>query len=224
MRITAIADLQNQCQKIDPSQIPMADLLIVAGDLTNYGDLRDLVIFNMWLGKLKHKHKAVILGNHENGAKYISDLHGVFTNATLLHDELIEIEGFKIFGSPVNECGPYKNMWSYCEPEYIKRICSLIPKCDILITHGPPLGILDPGISAEHIGSPEILEAVERIKPLAHVFGHAHSGYGIFNTEETLFVNGALCDEGNRIVDVTGKLLRKPLMFSLDLKPKLGQV
>jgi Icc-related predicted phosphoesterase len=49
----------------------------------------------------------------------------------------------------------------------------------------------------DHIGSPEILEAVKRIKPLAHIFGHAHSGYGTLKKGKTLFVNGALCDESN---------------------------
>lgn len=209
MRIVCLADIQNQCQKIKPSMIPDGEILVVAGDLTNYGELRDLSIFNEWIGKLPHKYKLVTLGNHEVNAKGL-DCHNLFTNATLLHDELIEVEGFKIFGSPVNECGPYKDYWAYCEPSYIKRVCKQMPNCDVLITHGCPHGVLDYAPSNPHIGSKDILKAVRRIKPKIHIFGHAHSGYGTTEQWGTRFVNAALCNEYNDLIDYpSGKLLQK---------------
>jgi len=50
---------------------------------------------------------------------------------------------------------------------------------DILITHGPPFGILDavPG-SNGHEGCPEHLEAVIEARPRLHVFGRVHAAYG----------------------------------------------
>ncbi len=51
----------------------------------------------------------------------------------------------------------------------------------ILITHGPPFGILDlsPG-QQECMGDPELLERVRELKSLLlHPFGHVHGGYGV---------------------------------------------
>ena len=64
---------------------------------------------------------------------------------------------------------------------------------DILITHGPPLGILDHSRGSERReGCPELLEAVLEAKPRLHVFGHIHAGYGTLRTPKTIFVNAWL--------------------------------
>lgn len=56
---------------------------------------------------------------------------------------------------------------------------------DILITHSPPKNILD-SFEDEPINGPrrygcQILrdQVLKRIKPLYHIFGHVHEGYGI---------------------------------------------
>ncbi len=79
----------------------------------------------------------------------------------------------------------------------------------ILITHSPPYGILDgrPGTN-EHQGCPELLEAVTRIRPLLHIFGHVHSGYGILETAYTTFVNAAL-------LGPDGDIANRPILFNL---------
>src|SRR5665213_259055 len=38
----------------------------------------------------------------------------------------------------------------------------------------------------------EMLEAVTRLKPRLHVFGHVHGAHGTVSTEDTLYVNAAL--------------------------------
>ena len=83
---------------------------------------------------------------------------------------------------------------------------------DILITHGPPFGILDgaPG-SQRHDGCPELLEAVLEAKPMLHVFGHIHAGYGTLRTPETIFVNASLLGD-------SGRVDREPIV--IDLHPR----
>jgi hypothetical protein len=51
---------------------------------------------------------------------------------------------------------------------------------NILITHGPPLGILDDGQ-----GCSALRRAVIRVKPRLHCFGHVHTGYGTLSTKNT---------------------------------------
>ena len=49
---------------------------------------------------------------------------------------------------------------------------------DIVMTHGPPKGILDwcPGGA---VGCEILLQAIRRVKPMMHCFGHIHEGNGI---------------------------------------------
>lgn len=49
---------------------------------------------------------------------------------------------------------------------------------DIVMTHGPPKGILDE-CPQGHVGCDNLLQAIRRVKPLMHCFGHIHEGYGI---------------------------------------------
>ena len=80
------------------------------------------------------------------------------------------------------------------------RLYTRIPdNVDILVTHGPPIGILDqPPGTLRHEGCPQLLEAVTWLEPKLHVFGHVHGAHGMVNTEATLFVNAALLGpEGN---------------------------
>ena len=50
---------------------------------------------------------------------------------------------------------------------------------DVLITHGPPFGILDRCYDDQRVGCEELLKAVKRVKPKLHVFGHIHENYGL---------------------------------------------
>ncbi|KAI0879908.1 Metallo-dependent phosphatase-like protein [Annulohypoxylon maeteangense] len=49
---------------------------------------------------------------------------------------------------------------------------------DIVITHGPPKGIMDLTHSRERAGCPDLFAAVARACPRLHCFGHIHEGWG----------------------------------------------
>jgi Icc-related predicted phosphoesterase len=76
---------------------------------------------------------------------------------------------------------------------------------DVLITHGPPYGILDQTMSrGEHLGCAELLKAVEAKKPKVHIFGHIHGGAGTFENGGTRFINAAYLNERYRPEEPTG--------------------
>ena len=126
-------------------------------------------------------------------------------------DSGVEIEGLKIWGSPVTPL--YGGAFGKSRPEDRKRHWAQIPDgLDILITHGPPFAILDHGLSSERReGCPYLLEAVFRAMPWVHVFGHIHAGYGTLRTGNTLFVNASLMGED-------GSLSRKPLVVDFQIR------
>jgi hypothetical protein len=49
---------------------------------------------------------------------------------------------------------------------------------DVVMTHGPPMGILDAVRSGDHVGCEHLLRAMRRCKPKLHCFGHIHEGWG----------------------------------------------
>ncbi|TVY41100.1 Metallophosphoesterase domain-containing protein [Lachnellula occidentalis] len=51
------------------------------------------------------------------------------------------------------------------------------PGVDIMITHGPPMGLLDDSAHG-HLGCSSLLHALQRCRPRMHCFGHIHEGYG----------------------------------------------
>ncbi|PMD41333.1 ser/Thr protein phosphatase family protein-like protein [Hyaloscypha variabilis F] len=53
------------------------------------------------------------------------------------------------------------------------------PSVDIMMTHGPPKGILDQVIFRnEEVGCESLLRAVSRARPRLYCFGHIHEAYG----------------------------------------------
>jgi len=174
-------------------QVPIGDLLIHVGDFTIFSKTQtEIVDFNAWLGDLPHRHKILTLGNHEFWAEADPSKCSLLSNATVLLNEAIEIEGLRIWGSPVTPL--YGGAFGMSSAADRKRLYAAIPDdTDILITHGPPYGILDvmPN-SALHAGCHELFDAVMRVKPRLHVFGHIHGAHGIFHTHSTTFVNAAV--------------------------------
>ena len=87
------------------------------------------------------------------------------------------IDNITFWGSPYT---PEFLNWAFMYPRGTssKLYWNLIAdNLDVLVTHGPPFGILDetaPG--KEHLGCEELLNAVKEKEPRVHLFGHIHGG------------------------------------------------
>lgn len=172
--------------------VPDGDILIHAGDFTMLSrSLSAVEDFNLWLGELPYR-SIISAGNHEFFLERDPSRRTFLSNTNVLINESIDLYGLKIWGSPVT---PLANAaFGISSAEDRRRLYSRIPDdTDVLITHGPPYGILDSAHGSEfHSGCRELFDAVMRVKPRLHVFGHVHGAYGIFHTHDTTFVNGAL--------------------------------
>ena len=190
LTIVCIADTHELHREID---VPNGDILIHAGDFTMFSKNAAAILdFNEWLGELPHAEKLVVPGNHEFFLEADQSRRSVVSNATILIDEGIKVMGLRIWGSPVTPL--LGGAFGLSSPVDRARLYAKIPNdVDILVTHGPPYGILDSTpVSAHPGGCPELLKAVSRLHPKLHVFGHIHGAHGVNNCEETLFVNAAL--------------------------------
>jgi len=230
IRFVCLSDTHGRTKDFD-FEVPEGDVLIHSGDFTNVGEPHQVAEFNEWLGKQPHPIKIVIAGNHEvsfdvqNYKELAPKFHKKFpdldpiktrallTNCTYLENSFTEVHGYKVYGSPWSPelCG-----WAF-NAERGKEIADIWEKIptdtDILITHGPPYGILDfDEMLDRKEGCEDLLKAVrDRVKPLYHVFGHIHEGHGVLKKHGTTFVNASTCD-------ISYVPNQRPIVFELPVK------
>lgn len=75
------------------------------------------------------------------------------------------------------------------------------PQVDIVMTHGPPRGVLD-RCKAGNVGCSHLLRAVQRARPRLHCFGHIHEGHGALV---------ASWQPRHRRGEITKEVLREPV-------------
>ncbi len=191
MRIVCISDTHDKHAALD---IPDGDVLVHAGDITGRGRREQIVAFDAWLGGLPHRHKVVIAGNHDFGLERDPSNRAWFAHATYLLDEEVTLDGVRFYGSPWQ---PRFFDWAFNldRGAPLREVWAKIPVgVDVLITHGPPYGILDRTARGEAVGCEELRAAVARVRPRLHVFGHIHEAYGQLELDGTRFVNASACD------------------------------
>ncbi|TDS11738.1 metallophosphatase domain-containing protein [Sphingobacterium paludis] len=194
MKIIAISDTHGQHRSLT---LPKGDMIIHAGDFSQAGRPAEVIDFLAWFSQLKFRHKIFIAGNHDF---FFESAHPDVINemipkgVTYLYDSGVEIAGVKIWGSPVT---PWFNNWAFNRNRGndMKKHWDLIPDdIDILVTHGPPLGILDETVYGKRTGCEELLLRIQQVKPKYHIFGHIHEDYGNFTEGGTTFINASVVD------------------------------
>jgi Icc-related predicted phosphoesterase len=192
MRFVILSDTHSLHRRV---QVPDGDVLLFAGDSTRKGELAELAEFNDWLKSLPHATKIVIAGNRDFCFETkLAESKNVLGAATYLQDETLQVGGFQIYGSPWQP--PFLNMAFNLERgEPLRAKWALIPTdTDILITHTPPYGIGDKTQAGQMVGDRDLTDAVGRIQPKLHVFGHIHEAYGKLIVGSTLNINGSAVD------------------------------
>lgn len=189
-------------------EIPECDLLLLAGDVCPVNMSHDVHVqrnwvrdkFLPWLSSLTSKAKEIvwIAGNHDFVCEDPSfneiSLNEMPDHVTYLRDEMTVVDGISIYGSPWT---PNLPGWAFQadEPKFM-MLSESLPKCDILMLHGPPKGILDSVPGWGGVGAPHMeLGIAWRAKPQHVVFGHIHEAYGRTVKGDTVFHNVSFMNE-----------------------------
>lgn len=183
MRITCISDTHNQHNNIPSQYLAGGDCIIHAGDMSGRGTHAEIEEFLAWYNELPYTHKILIAGNHDffferASETMVKSTLEKYPNIIYLNDSGVEIEGLKIWGSPVQ---PWFYNWAFNRVG--SEICKhwdMIPlDTDILITHGPAKGYLDLTLRGDVTGCPYLLEKISEMTNLKlFVHGHIHEAYG----------------------------------------------
>jgi Icc-related predicted phosphoesterase len=189
--------------------VPTCDILIHCGDATNLGKESEIHNFNRIVGFLKDidiiKKCIFIPGNHDltldpdNLRSCLFNAKELLNNVDhILINDTIEIDGLKIHG---NSYTPTFFDWAFMKSENeLWNMFQTIPKdLDLLISHGPPRGILDINERNEPCGSFAMEAILPDIMPKIMAFGHIHHSRGTFNKDwgnghKTQFVNCSSVD------------------------------
>ncbi len=192
MRVVCISDTHGKYRGLT---VPDGDILVHAGDITCFGRPLEFFDFNEWLGELPHKHKVVIGGNHDAAMAIQSRdfADKILSNAHYLQDSEVVVDGVRIYGAPwTTEFNGWHFMLPRGSAELRAKWAKIPEGIDILVTHGPPAGKCDYSkLSKWYTGCDYLREAVLKVRPKYHIFGHNHEGYGVQLGEFTTFINAS---------------------------------
>ena len=189
------------------------DMVIFSGDCSNprefYKNEQEVRNFITWFATLPIKYKIFVAGNHDVSieAGYITEDNFKQTGIIYLENESVNIGGFKIWGSPVTPS--FGLGWAFNKRrDKLHELWSSIPDdTDIIISHGPPKGILDLSYNMkndlEMCGCEALRKRCLKIQPKLVCFGHIHSMEGIVNAgylkqadHDTIYSNGSVVLDG----------------------------
>lgn len=205
IKIVAVSDTHTKHKQVIMPE-GFHDILVHCGDMTGRGNWNEFISVGNWFRNQKDnfKHRIMIAGNHDWGlelnAKQILNDH-FDKDLIYLQDSAVTLEGIKFYGTPWM---PNFYNWAFMrEEEELHKYYDNIPDdTEVLITHCPPLGIMDRNTEdddQERCGSSTLADRIKALPKLKyHIFGHIHGGYGRVKVNGVSYHNVASLNEQYR--------------------------
>lgn len=179
--VTAASDIHGSWGDMDIP--PDANMLVFAGDITSNGKVQNALAFLEWAKQFAPYFDDVIVipGNHDDCFEVSGPLlveEAKNRDINVLIDKEFDAHGVKVYGTPWSLT--YGN-WAFMGSEMVlaRKYAGIPDDTELLISHGPPFGILDRVSRGEYAGSKELLAVVKRLPQLkAFICGHIHEARG----------------------------------------------
>ena len=205
MRLVCFGDVHmavRAVERIGP-ELERADLAIVTGDVTNFGDPPDAAAVIDTVRRFCPEVLAVT-GNLD--MPWVIDAFR--EQGISLHGEGRRFGGLGIFGCGGSNVTPMDTPTELEEPELTAVLeaghaAVADAPCRLMICHTPPHDTtVDRLLNGTPVGSPAVRAFIERHAPDVAVVGHIHEGRGTTRVGATTVVNpGALRDGGYAVLD-----------------------
>ena len=171
-----------------------------------------------WLRATPATYRIATWGNHDFCGQRCdfsadSPSRASLTNLQILVDEMTHVPSMSSTGASRDVAvwaTPWSNTfmeWAFMQsPRALESVYARIPPgVDILVSHQPPFGYGDHMYTAhsgglEHIGSHELLRAIERVRPKLVICGHIHEARGCYEHDGIPIYNVSVVDEQYRHV------------------------
>jgi Icc-related predicted phosphoesterase len=159
------------------------DVLVVAGDITNY-----------------HGHRRVVSGLNELGLPVLAvrgnadwpivdRLLEALPRTQSLHLREAVVEGVRFTGVSGTIPVPFRSRLRWIERPILERMRALVREHSVLVAHPPPWGTLDEVLGGLHAGCIGLKGIVMKQQPRILICGHIHEKPGTARLGNTLVVN-----------------------------------
>ncbi|MEA4956748.1 3',5'-cyclic adenosine monophosphate phosphodiesterase CpdA [bioreactor metagenome] len=187
------------------------DLLIISGDITNFGPV-DFVEY--FMNKLSNHGTKIfaVPGNCDP-----DDVEGkiIDSNAICIHDNVVEYENLVIYGFGGSNPTPFDTPGEVDEETLYKSIKKVLDSKDInlvkessdefpngrisiLVTHAPPKNTeADKIVNGSHVGSESVRKIIEEYKPRLNICGHIHEARSMDMLDDTIIINPGMLEHGH---------------------------
>jgi Icc-related predicted phosphoesterase len=189
------------------------DIVIHSGDCSNpsnpYYNEPEVRNFIEWYKALPIKHKIFVAGNHDTSIekRLVTPAEIKMNGIHYLENDGVEIDGIKFWGTPITP--EFGTGWAWNRKrDKMNKLWQSIPEdTDVVISHGPPKGVLDLTYNRvnelEFCGCSAMKKVMIKLNPKAVLFGHIHNFQDITNAGtmkihgcDTIFSNGSCAYDG----------------------------
>lgn len=182
------------------------EVIVHSGDFMRHAMKSiDFEEFLNWFRKLDVKHKILVPGNHDIFCEAFENDYDlrrsvVPDSVLFLINEEVVIDGVKFWGSPYT---PEFFDWGFqlYGADGWDLWAKIPDDTDVLITHGPQLGVLDKLPDGLNVGCPFLAQRIDELKIKAHLVGHIHGAYGIHQSNDYVSLNSAILNDDYKPVN-----------------------
>ena len=214
MKIAAFGDIHNSIEALDHVPLHQFDLVIITGDLTNFGGRSDA---QKILDAVKEKTGNILAvpGNldHPPVLDLLEELE------VSIHGKGKVINDVGFFGCGGSNVTPFNTPIEFSEDtllELLKNAYEHVKdaKRHILVSHTPPKESgLDRISSGAYVGSQVVKDFIEEIQPALCLTGHIHEAKGETTIGATKVINPGMLKDGGWIeIEITDDLDVKAIL------------
>ncbi|MDX2446471.1 MAG: metallophosphoesterase, partial [Desulfobacterales bacterium] len=163
-----------------------ADILILAGDITNFTKPGEI------LSRLNALPVPILVIRGNSDLKRVDHLISALPNCIPVHAVCTIIKSIPFVGIGGTLPIPFRSRICLHEHSSLKKIEPLVNTHTVLVTHAPPYGCRDLVMGRYHAGSKGLLNLIKKRQPQIMICGHIHEDNGVSTVGKTRVVNCAL--------------------------------
>ena len=203
MHIVSFGDIHMSLRNIErlAPALAAADLVILSGDLTNFGASDDAE--RVLTATRRHARAVLAVSGNLDQLDVIDFLR---EQGVSLHGESRRIDDLGIFGCGGSNVTPFHTPTELSDEEIgalLDRAHAGVAQAprQLMVCHTPPANSATDRIgNGQHVGSPSVRAFIERHQPHVCITGHIHESAGIDHIGRTTIVNAGAFRDGGYVV------------------------
>lgn len=212
MKLLVISDFHGNIEAAhkaaEKAKRTQADVIIVCGDITHFGSVKDA---EKTLAPLTALGLPLLYVPGNCDPTQLAEAQ--IKDATNIHEQCQKINDVSFVGLGAAPASRFYSWFEMSETKILNALVQTAGRCSedgslVVVSHTPPKGTnVDRAFSAIHAGSASLRTFIEKRKPNIVFCGHIHEAKGVDRIGDTIIVNPGPVRHGNcAIVDLGDKI------------------